>query len=84
MLNEAYGVETAKKGQVVMLNDGPHHNSSAFTIILKDGVHIGKAVIVGEVEEGIEGLLEISALGNSEGSLKDNVTISKCNVHPRK
>ena len=64
MPQESFDTTFAKEGLVAMCNTRAHHNGSAFFITLADYSHLDrKAVVVGEVVEGLDQIAELSLFG---------------------
>lgn len=78
MLQESFDTTFEKEGLVAMVNTGNHENGSAFFITLDDFSHLNhKAVVVGEVVEGLENVLALSQLGRPNGVLTESVVIGE-------
>jgi len=78
MPREATGVFD-KRGIVAMTPVDDHRVGSRFFITLGDFSHLDhKAVVVGEVVEGLNELYHISRVGDQNGNVKSPVFISNC------
>ena len=68
-----------KRGIVAMSPLDEHHVGSRFFITLGDFSHLNyKAVVVGEVVEGLNDLYELSRTGDVDGLVRQTVTITDC------
>jgi cyclophilin family peptidyl-prolyl cis-trans isomerase len=68
-----------KRGVVAMVDMGEDSVGSKFFITLGDFSYLNyKAVVVGEVVEGLSDLFSLSRLGDSHGNLPAKVVISDC------
>lgn len=68
-----------KRGLVAMVDTSDHTVGSKFFITLGDFSFLNyKAVIVGEVIEGLPDLFALSRAGDSNGNLATKATISDC------
>lgn len=68
-----------KRGIVAMVDADEHSVGSKFFITLGDFSFLNyKAVVVGEVVEGLPGLFALSRAGDANGTLTTKVTIADC------
>merc|ERR1719183_2814982 len=72
-----------KSGLVSMVNKGPDSNNSQFRIISRELPNLdGKAVVVGEVIEGMDVVRKLESMGTLSGEPKYIVQIAKCGEVP--
>jgi peptidylprolyl isomerase len=77
--DESFKTRHTKAGQVSMVNKGPNTNNSQFRICSRDMPNLdGKAVVVGEVIEGMDVVRKLESFGSLSGEPKYIVQIYDC------
>jgi peptidylprolyl isomerase len=83
--DESFKTRHTKSGLVSMVNKGPDSNNSQFRIISRELPNLdGKAVVVGEVIEGMDVVRKLESMGSLSGEPKYIVQIADCGEVPSK